>query len=132
MSKVGTDKKLELIRAIRMQNHYDRQLFRSRENFLYSDNPSQRHGEIYSLEAYGMDAGAYPAADGSLQKTANDKTDGSLLKGFRVRFVIAMVLFLAFVYCDMRNIKIGGQSTETLYQMILDTQIIPQLTNLFQ
>ncbi len=37
MNKVGTDKKLELIRAIRMQNNYDRQLFRSRENFLYSD-----------------------------------------------------------------------------------------------
>lgn len=130
MSKVGTDKKLELIRAIRMQNHYDRQLFKSRENFLYSDAPSQRHGEIYGLEAYGMDAGAYPARDGA--KDANDKTDGSLLKGFRVRFAIAMVLFLAFVYCDMKNIKIGEQSTETLYQMIMGSQMIPQLTSLFQ
>ena len=51
MSKVSTDKKLELIRTIRMQNQYNRQLFRSRENLVYSDDPSLRHGEIYGLES---------------------------------------------------------------------------------
>lgn len=123
MNKVGTDKKLELIRAIRMQNNYDRQLFRSRENFLYSDSPSQRHGELYSLEA-----SAYPVQDAPMAQAAEGKSDGSLLKGFRLRFVIAMVLFLAFVYCDMRGIKIAGESTDNLYQMIADSQIILQLT----
>lgn len=124
MSKVGTDKKLELIRAIRMQNNYDRQLFRSRENFLYSDSPSQRHGEIYGLEAAAYPVPSAPPAD--------EKTDGSLLKGFRLRFIIAMVIFLAFVYCDLRGISIAGKSTDTLYQMIVDSQMIPQLTDLMK
>ena len=126
MSKVGTDKKLELIRAIRMQNNYDRQLFRSRENFLYSDSLSQRHGEIYGLEA-----AAYPMRDASAPP-ADEKTDGSLLKGFRMRFILAMVIFLAFVYCDMRGIRIAGKSTDTLYQMIVESQMIPQLTDLMK
>lgn len=118
MSKVGTDKKLELIRAIRTQNHYDRQLFQSRENLLYSDSPSKRHGELYSLEA-----AAYPVQDSPFLKASPEKKEESLFQGFRIRFVLAMILFLAFVYCDIRDVKIWEQTTDTLYQIICETKL---------
>ncbi len=127
MNKVGTDKKLELIRAIRMQNNYDRQLFRSRENFLYSDAPSSRHGELYSLEA-----AACPVQDVPFQNSVPEKKDESLLKGFRLRFVLAMVLFLAFVYCDIREIAIWEQTTDALFQMIRETGLPMQLNDLIK
>lgn len=125
MSKVSTDKKLELIRTIRMQNQYNRQLFKSRENLIYSDDPSLRHGEIYGLESM-----AYPAKEDSMRlKTVNEKPDtrSGIFRSFRIRFLIAMGLFLAFVYCDIRGIRIGSITTDYLYQIINENEMIPEL-----
>lgn len=91
MSKVSTDKKLELIRTIRMQNQYNRQLFKSRENLIYSDDPSMRRGEIYGLES-----AAYPVKeDSAILKNITDKPDSGsgIFRSFRIRFVIAMGIF---------------------------------------
>ncbi len=105
MSKVSTDKKLELIRTIRMQNQYNRQLFRSRENLIYSDDPSVRHGEIYGLESMSYPIKEEPAR---IKNANNNPDSGSgIFRSFRIRFLIAMGLFLAFVYCDIRDIRIG-------------------------
>ncbi|MDO4303648.1 MAG: hypothetical protein Q4D94_06990 [Bacillota bacterium] len=124
MSKVKTDKKLELIRTIRLQNQYNRQLFRSRENLLYSDDPIGRHGEIYGLEA-----AAYPVKDLSQVKSEPSKADASesILKGFRIRFAIAMLLFIAFVYCDVKHVSLLDQTSDTLYQIITESQQLPRL-----
>lgn len=123
MGKVKTDKKLELIRTIRLQNQYNRQLFRSRENLLYSDEPDRR-GEIYGLEA-----AAYPAGNLPQTRTEPSKngTAGNMLKGFRIRFAIAMLLFIAFVYCDVKNISVWDQTSRTLHQLITESQQLPQL-----
>lgn len=124
MSKVSTDKKLELIRTIRMQNQYNRQLFRSRENLIYSDEPSSRHGEIYGLEA-----AAYPVKEdlSQLKNTNNNPEAGNgIFRSFRIRFLIAMGLFLAFVYCDIRDIRIGSVTTDYLYQIMNENEIIPE------
>lgn len=125
MSKVSTDKKLELIRTIRMQNQYNRQLFKSRENLIYSDDPSLRHGEIYGLESM-----AYPVKeDFTHMKNANNSPDSGsgIFRSFRIRFLIAMGLFLAFVYCDIRDIRIGSVTTDYLYQIINENEVIPEL-----
>ena len=124
MSKVKTDKKLELIRTIRLQNQYNRQLFRSRENLLYSDEPVGRHGEIYGLEA-----AAYPVKDLSQMKRElpKEEASGSILKGFRIRFVIAMLLFIAFIYCDVKKVSLWDQTSDTLYQLITESQQLPAL-----
>lgn len=129
MGKVSADKKLELIRTIRMQNQYNRQLFKSRENLIYSDDPSARHGEIYGLESM-----AYPVSQTSGIRGANEKQEAGngMLKGFRLRFLIAMGLFLAFVYCDMRNIQIGSVTTQYLHQIINENEIMPWLADLIK
>ncbi|MCM1125101.1 MAG: hypothetical protein NC429_01385 [Lachnospiraceae bacterium] len=125
MSKVSTDKKLELIRTIRMQNQYNRQLFKSREDLIYSDDPSLRHGEIYGLES-----AAYPVKEDAVRmKSTVDKPESGsgMFRSFRIRFLIAMGLFLAFVYCDIRRIPIGSVTTDDLYRIINEDQIISEL-----
>lgn len=108
MNKVSTNKKLELVKAIRMQNQYDRQLLRLRENFLYSDSSSLRppvkHGELYSLEE---DA-----------KQTPDEKAAPVAGGFRIRLVIAMVLLLSFIICDIRQISYEGESAATIFERI--------------
>lgn len=124
MSKVSTDKKLELIRTIRMQNQYNRQLFRSRENLIYSDDPSVRHGEIYGLESMSYPIKEEPAR---IKNANNNPDSGSgIFRSFRIRFLIAMGLFLAFVYCDIRDIRIGSVTTDYLYQIINENEMIPE------
>ncbi len=110
MNKVNTNKRLELVKAIRMQNQYDRQLFRSRENFLYSDSPvlrpAVRNGELYSLEGDG--------------KQAPDEKTAPVTGSFRIRLVIAMVLLLSFVICDIRQVSYEGENAETVFNRIVE------------
>lgn len=114
MSKVNTDKKLELIKAIRMQNHYDRQLFRMREGLLYSDTPEYRHGELYSLEAPEK-----PASEGKSKS----------LVSFRIRFVIALVLLLSFILCDVNHISFGKENSNTFFERMKNSMDIEELIN---
>lgn len=124
MSRFETDKKLELVRAVRMQNHYDRQLLRRRENILY-DTAGMKSGELYSLEAgavpYGNDKydERYPERIQELQM----KGTGSFLKGLRIRFIIAMLLFLGIVYCDSKQVKIADRSVEQILMMMQEDEL---------
>ncbi len=43
-----------------------------------------------------------------------------------------MVLFLAFVYCDIREITIWEQTTDALFQMIRETGLPMQLNDLIK
>lgn len=124
MGKVGTDKKLELIRTIRMQNQYNRQLFKSRENLIYAEDPSMRHGEIYGLETM-----TYPLKEEAARTNERAGEGSGMLRSFRLRFLIAMGLFLAFVYCDIRKIQIGSVTSGQLYQIINENEMIPELLN---
>ena len=119
MGKVTTNKKLELVRAIRMQNHYDRQLFRAREGLLYSDMADGR-GELYGLE--NMDRAGDP-----MEKSLNGK--GSIAGSFRIRFVIAMALLLFFILCDINQVSYQGQTTQSIFGQIVES---PDLTELFK
>jgi hypothetical protein len=112
MSKVNTDKKLELIRAIRMQNQYDRQLIRMREGIVYSDQPDGKHGELYGLEE--------PAPS---EQTGKSK----VLVNFRIRFVIAVLLLLGFILCDVNHITIGKEDADSLYTRIKSSTEIEAL-----
>jgi len=114
MGKVSTNKKLELVRAVRMQNHYNRQLFRAREGLLYSDLPD-RHGELYGLEED--------------LKTLPEERDKPIAGSFRIRFVVAMVLLLFFILCDMNHLSYGGETTDTIYGRMVKS---PDITELFE
>lgn len=115
MNKVNTDKKLELIKSIRMQNQYNRQVFRSREGFLYSDEPMSGRGELYSLEE-----------EAKTQMQNNGKIYGS----FRIRFVIAAALFLAFILCDINHISYMEENTDTLFGRMVSNADIAELLHI--
>ena len=117
MSKVNTDKKLELIKAIRMQNQYDRQLFRSREGFLYSDNPEMRHRELYGLEMPEKLDGQEPDKENAF---------GS----FRIRFAIAVILLFCFILCDVNHLSYEGENTDTFFGRVTKSFDIKELLEL--
>ncbi len=113
MGKVDTNKKLELVKAIRMQNQYNRQLFRSREGFLYSSPAEGLHSELHMLEN-----------EQSIPEEGTD-TSGS---SFRFRFMIAMALLLFFVLCDINHLSYGGETTDTIFERMTSS---PDITELF-
>lgn len=112
MGKVSANKKLELVRAVRMQNHYNRQLFRAREGILYPDLAG-KHGELYGLEE---DLGAMP-------QEGNKPGAGSL----RIRFVIALMLFLFFILCDLNHLSYQGENTDTIYGRMTQSPDVSEL-----
>lgn len=114
MGKVSANKKLELIKAVRMQNHYNRQLFRAREGILYPELQG-RHGELYGLEE---DLSAMP-------QEGNKPIAGSL----RIRFVIALMLFLFFILCDLNHLSYLGENTDTIYGRMTQS---PDVTEFFE
>ena len=123
MGRIDTDRKLELVRTIRLQNQYNRQLCRSRQQLLYSNDPYQEKGEIYGLESVAI------PVSGGINRKRNAKTNlekeqgSSLLKGFRIRLVIAMLLFLAFVFCDVKGIRLGKESMNNLFEHMTETDL---------
>lgn len=117
MSRVNVDKKLELIRTIRMQNQYNRIKCRERENFLYGTPPIEDKRELYSTEAA---AGIIP---GEMQTPIK----GGVLTGFRIRFVIALILFSAFIYFDKNDISIFGKNTFDLFISLTESIDLPIL-----
>lgn len=112
MSKVNTNKKLELVKAIRMQNQYNRQLFRSREGFLYSNTPLAKQGELYSLEA---------------EEQPETAGNGKVYASFRFRFLIAAILLTAFILCDINHLSYEGETTDTVFGRITQNIDITEL-----
>lgn len=104
--KVTTDQKLELVRTIRAQNEYNRRICKSREHLLYAEIPGDRSSEIYGLEAEPQDA---------LQ---SQDTPKKLFGGFRFRFVMAIALFLAFVFWDQQQSSFFGYTKDKLQKII--------------
>lgn len=117
MGKISTNKKLELVRALRMQNHYNRQLFRAREGILYSDLPKM-HREIYGLEG---NLPPFPEENFLKEK------DKPVAGGFRVRFVLAMVLLLCFILCDLNHVSYKGETTDSIYGRIVESPDVTEL-----
>lgn len=122
MGNIDTDKKLELVKTIRMQNQYNRQLCRSREQILYADNPYNKKGEIYGLEAIAMPVSGQLAGKAGVRENSEKEQTGAL-RGFRIRLVIAMLLLLAFVFCDVKGIRLGNETMDTLFERMTQTDL---------
>ena len=122
MNKINANKKLELVKAIRMQNQYNRQLFRARENFLYSDTaamgPAIKHGELYGLEAD--------------EKAMSGDRDAAVSGGFKTRLVIAMILLLSFIVCDINHISYEGENTDTLFGQITENMDLTEVLSFME
>lgn len=123
MGSIDTDRKLELVRTIRLQNQYNRQLCRSRQQLLYANDPCQGKGEIYGLESAVMPVSEELNRKISTKANLGKAQGGTFLKGFRIRLVIAMLLFLAFVFCDVKGIPLGKESMNSLFERMTETTL---------
>ena len=93
MGQIGTDRKLELIRQVRMEQHHNRNTLSNREFLLYGkQRPLTSKGELYGLEATSMDASPDRA----------DVLAGNMLKSFKFRLILAVALFAVFRFRDHR------------------------------
>lgn len=117
MSRIDTDKKLELVRRIRMQNQYNRMKCRERESFLYGTLPVNDRRELYSTET----AMSFPIT-GEEQEHVKK---GGFLTGFRIRFLAALILFSIFIYLDKNDISILGKNTFDLFVSITESLDLP-------
>lgn len=126
MSKFKTDQKLELIHAIRMQNQYDRQTLRRREGILYDNPVNTRQGEIYGLEEAILPpvSGKYT---GKMYVTDPERKQGNTSAGswtgFRIRLALVMILFLGFVYCDVKQVSLAGKTGEQILEMLQENHL---------
>lgn len=103
MNKISSDQKLALVRSIRMQSDYNRNLCRERERFLYGYQPATT-GE---REIYGTEMNA--ALSRRPEEIINCPKEASAFGSFRLRFLVAVILIGIFIYMD--------QSQMTLFEM---------------
>jgi len=100
MGQIGIEKKMELIRRVRMEQHHNRNVISSRENLLYGKTkPPAAKSEIYGLEA---SATAGMASDNS------DALAGNMLKSFKIRLIIAVSVFAVYVFVDQTGMSFMG------------------------
>lgn len=53
-----------------------------------------------------------------IKEPENEKK--SILRGFRIRFFVAVVIFAAFIYCDRMGISYANENADTIYERILE------------
>lgn len=126
MSKIDTDKKLALVHSIRMQNQYNRMKCREREQLIYGIGSEQDKRELFSTETAAYMPGYEESTVSHPQKR--------ILSGFRLRFILAIVLIGIFIYLDINKIDIYGMTTDDLFQLFTQTTEIkenPDILNLF-
>jgi len=109
MGQIGADRKLELIRRVRMEQHHNRNTLSNREYLLYGKpRPLTAKGELYGLEA--ATAGALPER--------SDILAGNMLKSFKFRLIVAVSLFAVYVFMDQANINIFGLNAGLVHEMV--------------
>ncbi|MGN1180310.1 MAG: hypothetical protein ACI4SD_03765 [Suilimivivens sp.] len=116
MSHVNTDQKLQLVHTIRMQNQYNRMKCREREQLLYGNVGNDRR------ELYGAETTMSMPVTG---ENAIPARKSGLFTGFRIRFLIAVILLSAFIYLDKNEISILGKTTFELFTSLTESIELP-------
>lgn len=117
MNHISTDQKLQLVHTIRMQNQYNRAKCREREQMLYGSSSAQERRELYGAET-AM----------SLPVTGEKPVFGKrsrLLTDFRLRFLIAIILFSGFIYLDKSGLSLFGKNAYDLYLFLTESIALP-------
>ena len=108
--KVSLDKKLALAQYIRAENLGNRMKIRQREKILYGTDTQP---PLY-------DTGRLPAFDQQDNSSVENRTAlGSSLGTFKYRMILAILLFVGFLFCDTGGDKIGSYTTTEIHNMIM-------------
>lgn len=96
----NTQRRLELMRLIREENHNNQMRIRTREEILYGKSDSYGGIDEYG---YPLTAAEYPRADESVH-----------MSSFGLRVVIALLLFGIYYFCRGQDISIAGITTQQI------------------
>jgi hypothetical protein len=106
--KISLEKKMELAQYIREENLDNRQKIRQRESIFYgTDNKTP----LYTKDNLSYD---------KWNRQENTELSVGLSGSFKVRMIIAVLLFAAFLLCDTNGGKIGQYTTDDVYQLIAE------------
>ena len=108
--KVSLDKKLALAQYIRAENLGNRMKIRQREKILYGTDTQP---PLY-------DTGRLSVFDQQDNPSAENRTAlGVSLGTFKYRMILAILLFVGFLFCDTGGDKIGSYTTAEIHNMIM-------------
>lgn len=96
----NTQRRLELMRLIREENHSNQMRIRTREEILYGKSNSYGGFDEYG---YPLSAAEYPRPDESVP-----------VSSFGLRLVIAVLLFGIYYFCRGQDISIAGITTQQI------------------
>lgn len=114
---VSVEQKLQLVHFLREDNKRNRMQLHKREQILYGKRVPE---DIYE----DSESDFYETKEISSYK-------GKGISGFRVRFMIAVILFLSFFYLDRSNEKIGKIDTNQIENYMEDDSIQCLVSNVF-
>lgn len=114
--RVSTGKKLELVRAVRMQNQYNRNLCKERERLIYGTQPVR--GELYASES-SIALREHPVI--SREHEEERHTESTFFSGFRLRFFCAAVLLFLFILIDIRQIPLLEMESEDILKLLTES-----------
>ena len=114
---VSAEQKLQLIHFLREDNKRNRLQLHKREQILYGKN---------------VPDSLYDSPDGEVYNTREISSyKGKGISGFRVRFMVAVILFLSFFYLDRTNEKIGKIDTKQIEIYMEDDTLMSLVSNVF-
>ena len=113
---ISVEQKLQLVHFIREDNKKNRIQLNRREQIIYGKNVPQPlyedGGEVLNTNEF-------------------DSYKGKGISGFRVRFMIAIILFLSFFYFDRNQEKNGNVDMKQIENYMEDDSLECMVSNLF-
>jgi hypothetical protein len=117
--RMPLEKKLELAQYIREENMGNRRKIRQRENIFY--------GGDNKTPLYIKDNLPY-AEQNRQENTAIPVTSSGT---FKIRMVISVLLFAAFLLCDTNGGKVGQYTTDDVYQFVVSDTLSEAVSDNF-
>ena len=96
-TSVDTEKRLQLVKQIRSKYNEDQRDLTNRELILYGKSTRPITEELYEQQ---------------------EQPEVGQISFFRIRLVIAVLLFAAVIFMDMDNMEMAGITAEKIFQAI--------------
>lgn len=113
---VTAEQKLQLVHFLREDDKKNRIQLHRREQILYGKNVSdsvyEETEEVFNTKEF-------------------DSYKGKGISGFRLRFMIAVILFLSFFYFDKNQTKIGNIDSGQIESFMEDDSLQCLVSNMF-
>ena len=113
---ISAEQKLQLVHFIREDNKKNRIQLNRREQILYGKNAPEPFIET---------------SEGIVDTNEFDSCKEKGISGFRVRFMISVILFLSFFYFDKNQTKIGNIDSGQIESFMEDDSLQCLVSNMF-